>query len=163
MKILIIGTWQKHKAITCKAEAEHIGKLLAERGHILMSGGGTGISELVANAYRNHNGKKYIAYFPASEEMERVGEEQGPEPDEKIQTDLDYPGRNCFMVKECDAVIALHGGLGALTEAIHAVKDYGKKVVVIDKGEFASWIKAIPELKEKVFLSPDVEKAIDFL
>jgi len=57
----------------------------------------------------------------------------------------------------------LHGGLGTLTEIIHAVKDYNKKVAVIDKGDIASWIKIIPELKEKVFLTNDIKKAIEHL
>ncbi|MBW2996157.1 hypothetical protein KY332_02520, partial [Candidatus Woesearchaeota archaeon] len=47
MKILILGSWRKQKAIQFKQEAEKIGNLLAKRGHTLISGGGTGISELI--------------------------------------------------------------------------------------------------------------------
>ena len=35
------------------------------------------------------------------------------------------------MVRKCDAVVALHGGLGTLTEIIHATKDYNKKFLLL--------------------------------
>jgi hypothetical protein len=163
MKILMLGSWEKHKAISCQKEAEGIGKLLAENGHILISGGGTGVSEIVVNSYKKNKGKQYICYIPSRKQMEKVGEELGPKPDKLIETNLDYPERNIVMVRECDALIALHGGLGTLTEIIHAVKDYNKKVSVIDFGDLAKWIKAIPELHKKVFLTEDTKKAVEHL
>jgi len=160
MKILVLGTWEKQKALSCKDEASEVGKLLAVKGHTIISGGGTGVSEIVVNSYKENKGENYTAYLPSRKEMERVGEKLGPEPDKIIQTDLDYPERNIKMVRECDGVISLHGGLGTLTEIIHAVKDYNKKVSVIDTGEFASLIRSIPELKDKVFISSNIEEAI---
>ena len=159
----MLGSWQKEKASACKKEAEEIGKLLAQEGHILISGGGTGISELVVNSYKKNKGKRYICYIPSKSQMEKVGEELGPKPDKLIETNLDYPERNVVMVRECDAVIALHGGLGTLSEIIAAVKDYNKKVSVVDFGELAQWIKSIPELHQKVFLTSDVKKAMEHL
>ena len=163
MKVLIIGSWEKHKAALCKKEAEEIGKLLAQEGDTLISGGGTGISELVVNAYRKNKGKQYICYIPSKKQMEKVGEEIGPKPDKLIETNLDYPERDVVLVRECDAVIALYGGLGTLTEIIHAIKDYNKKVSVIDFGELAQWIRAILELDKKVFITKDVKEAINHL
>jgi hypothetical protein len=163
MKILMFGSWQAHKAIECKKEAEEIGKELAERGHILISGGGTGISKLVVEAYKKNKGKQFIAYFPSEQIMKKVGEEKGPKPDKVIETNVDYPERNLIMIRNCDAIIALHGGLGTLAEIINAVKDYHKKVSVIDRGELVDWIKSISQLKEKVFITNDIKKAIDYL
>jgi len=160
MKILILGSWQKEKAQFYKKEAEELGKVLADEGHTLISGGGTGISELVINSYKKHGGKHYTAYILSKKEMEKVGEQIGPKPDKLIETNLDYPERNVVMVRECDGAIAIHGGLGTLTEIIHAVKDYNKKVSVIDVGELAQWIRAIPDLKQKVLLTKDVKEAI---
>ena len=51
MKILVVGTWRKHKAAPFMKEAEELGRLLAAGGHILISGGGEGISEIVVNSY----------------------------------------------------------------------------------------------------------------
>ena len=163
MKILIVGSWEKEKANHAKQEAEEIGKILAKEGHVLISGGGEGISELVVNSYRKNKGKKYICILPSKKEMEKVGENIGPKPDEIIDTGRDYPERNIELVRKCDAVIALHGGLGTLTEIIHAVYDYNKKVSVIDKGDLIDWIKAIPKLRDKLFITSDIKKAIEHL
>jgi hypothetical protein len=163
MKICMFGSWEAHKAIECKKEAEEIGKMLAERGHVLVSGGGTGISKFVVEAYRKNKGKKFIAYFPSAKIMKKVGEERGPKPDKEVKTNVDYPERNLIMIRNCDAIISLHGGLGTLSEMIAAIKDYHKKVSVIDKGEFVDWIRAIQPLKEKVFITNDIKKAIEYL
>ena len=163
MKILIVGSWEKEECLVCQKEAEQVGKLLAEKGHILVSGAGTGISELVVNSYKANKGKKYVAYIPSKKEMEKVGEKLGPQPDELIETNLDYSERNIVMVKNCDGLIALHGGLGTLTEVIHAVNDYNKKVSIIDKGQLAEWVKCIHKIKEKVFLTSDVKKAVEYV
>lgn len=160
MKIFVAGTWREHKAALFKKEAEEFGKLLAARGHTLITGGGTGISEIVVNSYKLNKGKKYIAYLPSLRSMREVGEEIGPKPDKIINTNLDYPSRNAFMVKNCDAMIVFHGGLGTLAEITHAVKDYNKKVSVINKGDLAKWVKVIPQLKSKVLLTNDIKKAL---
>ena len=160
MKILVVGTWQKHKAAPFRKEAEELGRLLAAGGHALISGGGTGISEMVVDSYKSNNGKKYIAYLPALKYMREVGEKIGPKPDKIVKTNLDYPMRDALIVKNCDGIVALQGGLGSLTEIIHAVKDYNKKVSVISKGDLAKWVKAIPELKNKVLLTADIKKAL---
>jgi uncharacterized protein (TIGR00725 family) len=163
MKILITGSWQKSKAVAIAQEAYELGKLLAEGKHAILSGGGTGVSALVVASYKEHSGERYIAYFPSKAHMDAVGEECGPDCDERIDTDLDYPQRNIELVKACDGMIALHGGLGTLTEIIHAVKDYNKPVAVIEKGDLAHWIKGIHELKEKVFLTADPKEAVEHL
>lgn len=161
MKVLIIGSWERHKAVSCQKEAEEIGRLLAKNGTTLISGGGEGVSEIIVKSYKANKGRKYVCYIPSKKQMEAVGEKIGPKPDELIETNVDYPERNIIMVRECDAVIALHGGLGTLTEIIHATKDYNRKVSVIDFGELSLWIKAIPELHKKVFLTSDINKAIE--
>jgi hypothetical protein len=159
----MLGSWQAHKAIECKKEAEEIGKLIAERGHVLISGGGTGISKLVVESYKKNKGKKFIAYFPSEKIMKKVGEEKGPKSDETIETNVDYPERNLIMIRDCDAIIALHGGLRTIAEMIHATKDYGKKIALIDTKELAEWAKAIPPLRDKVFITKDIKKAIEYL
>ena len=160
MKILVAGTRRKHKAAPFRKEAEELGRLLVAGGHTLITGGGTGISEIVVNSYKFHKGKKYIAYLPLLKCMREVGEETGPKPDKIVKTNLDYPMRNALMVKNCDGIIALQGGLGSLTEIIHAVKDYNKKVSVINKGDLDRWVKAIPKLSNKVLLTADIKKAL---
>ncbi|MCK4554511.1 LOG family protein, partial [Candidatus Parcubacteria bacterium] len=159
----VVGTWRKHKAAPFKKEAEELGRLLAAGGHILITGGGTGISEIVVNSYKSNNGKKYIAYLPSLKCMRELGEKIGSKPDKIVKTGLDYPMRNALMVKNCDGIVVFHGGLGTLAEITHAVKDYNKKVSVIDKGDLAKWVKAIPKLKNNVLLTADIKKALQNL
>ena len=163
MKILILGSWQKEKALQTKKESEEIGRMLAEKGYSIISGGGEGTSEIIIKSYKLNKGKSYTCYIPSKKEMERVGENLGPKPDKLIETNLDYPERNIVMVRECDSIIAIDGGLGTLTEIIHAIKDYNKKVSVIGLGEMVDWINFIPEIKKKVFLTKDIKKAIEHL
>lgn len=163
MRILVVGPWKKEEALDHKNEADELGRILAERGHIIISGGGTGVSELVVNSYKLNKGRKYVAYIPSKKEMEKVGEKLGPNPDELIETNLDYPERNIVMVKNCDGLIALHGGLGTLTEIIYAVNDYNKKVSIIDKGKLADWAKRIYKIKEKSFITADIKKAVEHI
>ncbi len=163
MKILIAGTWDEKMAISAEKEANEIGEILAKNGHTLVSGAGTGISGLAVKSYKENKGKRYIAYLTSKGERLRIGEEIGIDPDEIVHTGLDYPMRNALMLQNCDAVIALHGRLGTLAEIIHIVNDYKKKVVVMDKGNLAKWVKAVPELKEQVFITKDVKEAIKYL
>lgn len=163
MKTLVSGTWRRDKALLYQAQAETLGKGLAEAGHILVTGAGTGMSQLVVEAYRRHKGQRYIAYLPLKACMEEVGEEIGPTPDEVVQTNLDYPGRNVRMVSDVERLVLMPGGLGTLTEAIHAVNDFQIRTAVFDGGETAQWVRAIPPLYEKVFLSDDIDAMVRYL
>ena len=61
MKIFVGGTWHKETAEKFAEIADKVGKAIANRGHILVTGGGTGMSKLVVEGYRSVNGKKYQA------------------------------------------------------------------------------------------------------
>lgn len=163
MKIVMLGGWDRQKASGCQKEAEEAGKLLAEQGHILVSGGGTGVSEFVVSSYKKHKGKQYICYRPAQEYADKVGEELGPKPDKLICTKTDYPERNLIMIREGDAILALNGRLGTFAEIIEAVNDYNKKVSVIDFGDLAAWIRAIPEIHKRVLITKDIKEALKYL
>ena len=163
MKIMICGSWRKENAEKYRDDLVLAGREIAIRGHILHSGAGMGISKIVVESYKNNSGQKYIAYLVNKKEMEKVGEEIGPEPDEIIETNLDYPQRNIELVKSCEGAIIFPGSLGTLTETIHAAIDYSKKVVVFDKGNVAEWVKMIPKLRKRIFLTDSIKEALDYL
>lgn len=147
----------------CNHIAMELGKLLAERGFSLISGGGMGISKCVVDSYRKHGGKHFTAYFPAQKFMNKVGEKHGPKPDKVIRLKADYPERNVVMVRNSSAVIALNGGLGTLSEVIHAAKDYGHPAVVIDYGKLAGYVRAIHDFGDKVHIAKTAKEAVDFI
>ncbi len=153
--ITIIGTWRKSEARQFKTWAEKIGALAAKNNLKLLSGAGTGASELVVNAYRQSGGKKYTAYLVAAKYMKVVGEEIGPRPDKIIQTKLDYPGRNLLLAQNTELAIVLSGGLGTLEEIIFNAKDYRHPVIVIANSPIAKMVKALPDLKKYVKIAKD--------
>lgn len=154
--VTIIGAWRKREALKAKKEAEAIGKILAENKLELISGAGTGISELVVKSYRHHGGKKYTAYLVAPKYMKIVGEKLGPKPDKIIRTKEDYPGRNLIMARNTELAITLNGNLGTLEEIIFNAKDYNHPVIVIDGFPIANMVRALPKLKKKVTITKDL-------
>jgi len=163
MKILISGTWRKDVAKKYKRTAEELGKALAENEVEIISGGGLGISKRIVDSYRKNKGKKSTAYYPLRNSMKKVGEIPYLKHDKIIYTNLDYPKRNIKMVKDCDGLIVLTGGLGTLTEIIHAIKDYNKKVAVLNYDKIAKWCKSTFEIKKRVLLTKNINQAINYL
>jgi uncharacterized protein (TIGR00725 family) len=162
LRVVVGGAWRPEVAAACQQEAQAIGRELAVRGHILVSGGGTGVSELVAKAYREAHGKKHVVYLPARHHVEAVGEKPGSCVDETIETDLDYPMRNAYMIRENDAFIAMNGRLGTLGELIHAINDYAKPAVVIDVGDMVQALRN-PLFHEKVLITTDAKAAVAYI
>lgn len=168
MKILIIGSCrnddQEHKILAHRKIAETTGRALAERGHEIITGGAGGLQGILVAAYKAHGGKKWIAYLAKGEGLEKTARPLARlKSDQKIQTGLDYPKRDIFYIAKCDAVIALSGRLLTFAEIIHAVRDYKKKVFQIEIGSNIQLIKNSPELKNKVFISKDINRGLDFL
>lgn len=60
MKIFVAGSWRGNKIEKIKPDIEKIGKLIAEENHSLITGGGTGVAEIVAGFYLKNGGKKHI-------------------------------------------------------------------------------------------------------
>jgi hypothetical protein len=98
--------------------------------------------------------------------MEAVGESVEPGADEVIETDLDYPMRNVFQVKQCQGLFVLTGGDGALEEILPALIDYEIPVAILEgAGSAASAIRMLltlyPEWGRLVLTGPKVESIVD--
>ena len=124
MKILVVGSWHSEKAKKYESQAQELGILLAKKGHILVTSPNSGFQGLVAKAYKENNGSKFIGYYPELKLMRKFGEDILIEPDKKIYTKQDYPIRNLLQIKGSEAVIGITGGFGTLTELIASIHDY---------------------------------------
>ena len=146
MKIFVAGTWSKKKAEKYSETAYSLGKQIAERGHDLGCGPGTGIAEFVVAGFRSVENRKgkVTFYLPSRHEMEKVGEVVGDGADITIETDLDYPMRNIFQIRASEALFILTGGDGTLEEAIVALADYNLPVAAYKDSGVA--IKALEVL-----------------
>lgn len=124
LKILVLGSWRDEAAEQFREEIETLGRLLFEHGHIPVIAPGGGIYGSVGAAYRRAGGVHSIGYYPSESARAMVGERYSFEPDEKIETHGDYPTRNLAQVKGSDAIIAISGKTGTVTDFISGATDY---------------------------------------
>lgn len=142
MQVFVAGTWSSEKAVPFSQEGVLIGKEIAIRGYDLACGPGTGMAKHIIEGYRSIIPRgKVRFYLPKISEMEKVGEVIGEGADETIETDLDYPLRNIYQIRESDALFIITGGDGTLEEAIVALADYQLPVAALENS--GSAVKAL--------------------
>ncbi|MEK6977179.1 MAG: TIGR00725 family protein [Candidatus Hydrothermarchaeota archaeon] len=108
------------------ALAEEVGEEVARAGAVLLCGGLGGVMEAGAKGAKRGGGTT-IGILPG----EGKGE-ANPYIDFKIVTAMSY-ARNAVIARSADAVIAVGGGYGTLSEIALALKE-GKPVVVVRTG-----------------------------
>jgi len=107
--------------------AEEVGKLIARAGAVLVCGGLKGVMEAAAKGAKSEGGLT-VGILPGSRR-----EEANPHIDIPIVTGLGY-ARNKLVVKSGQAVIAVGGKYGTLSEIAFAL-GYGTPVVGLNTWE----------------------------
>ena len=102
-------------------QAHEVGRLLAGRGAVVVCGGLGGVMDAAARGAREAGGLT-VGILPGASPAEA-----GPHIDVPIATGLGYT-RNSLVVMNADAVIAVDGEYGTLSEIAYGLI-YGKKVV----------------------------------
>jgi uncharacterized protein (TIGR00725 family) len=100
-----------------------VGKLIAQRGAMLVCGGLGGVMEAAAKGAHENEGF-VIGILPTAEKGDA-----NPFVDLAIPTGLGM-ARNALIVRTADVVIAFHGAFGTLSEMAMAL-DHGKSVVFL--------------------------------
>jgi uncharacterized protein (TIGR00725 family) len=118
MQVAVIGGAECSDDV--RKMAYDLGKKLAERGHTLVCGGLGGVMEAVCSGASDGGGAT-VGILPG----EKI--EANPWVSIAIATGLGH-ARNVVIVKSADAVIALPGEYGTLSEMALALK-MGKKVI----------------------------------
>lgn len=106
------------------AAAEEVGRLIAERGCILICGGRGGVME-AASRGAHEAGGLVVGILPGADDSEA-----NPWVDVPIPTDLGI-ARNAVNVHASHVIIAVEGSFGALSEIAIALKE-GKPVVSLN-------------------------------
>jgi uncharacterized protein (TIGR00725 family) len=106
------------------AAAEEVGRLLGERGAVLVCGGRGGVMEAACKGARE-GGATTLGILPG---LDRA--EANPYVDVAVPTGLGE-ARNALVVRAADALIAVAGGYGTLSEVALALKA-GKPVVGLE-------------------------------
>jgi uncharacterized protein (TIGR00725 family) len=117
------------------AAAEEVGRLLAERGAVVVSGGLSGVMEAVSRGAKSANGL-VIGILPGFDKRDA-----NAYVDIALTTGMGWM-RNTLTVRAADAVIMISGGIGTLNELTVAYED---KPTVILEGT-GGWSDRIREI-----------------
>jgi uncharacterized protein (TIGR00725 family) len=117
--------------------AEQVGRLIAGRGALLVCGGLGGVMEAAARGAKSEGGTT-IGILP---QQDRAA--ANPYIDVPIATGFGE-GRNVIIIRTADAVIAVGGEYGTLSEIAYALR-MGKRVAGLGTWEIAGVHKAADE------------------
>ena len=117
IKVGVMGSAGEDVAEGLRAKAEGLGRAIAERGCVALTGATTGLPHL-AGAAAQRAGALHVGVSPAEngrEHVERYGLPVGGT-DLLIYTGFGLKGRNVVLVRSCDVVVVFRGGMGTLNE-----------------------------------------------
>ena len=113
MKVSVFGSSQPKEYSTAYAEAQQLGKLLAERGHIVLTGGYMGTMEAVSRGAAEAGGHVIGVTCEDIERWRPISANAWVKEEWRKKTLME---RLEALITECDAALALPGGPGTLTE-----------------------------------------------
>lgn len=131
MQIAVVGGGDCGPEV--RAQARRMGRLLAEQGHVILCGGLGGVMEAVCCGAREAGGLT-VGILPGEKEDANRCVAIA------IATGMGH-ARNVIVVKSADAIIALPGEHGTLSEIALAVK-MQKPVISLRSWEIPGTIKA---------------------
>ena len=102
---------------TVRERAESLGREIAARDCLLLTGATTGLTYIVGKSARS-SGAFHIGISPAASEREHVEKYELPldSCDTIIYTGFGLKGRNVVLVRSCDVVLFIGGSMGSLNE-----------------------------------------------
>ncbi len=147
--------------------AEELGRLIAARGHILLTGATTGLPGAAGGAAHASNGL-HIGISPAENEREHAELFRYPTGNcsALIFTGFGLKGRNVVLVRSCQIVLFICGSMGTLNEFTIA-HDEGKIIgCLVGTGgvadEAARLIKTLPKgTTARIFFDQDPARLLD--
>ena len=140
-------------ASNCSAKesklAEEVGRELARRGAIVICGGLNGVMEAVCRGAKSEGGLT-IGILPSNNRRDA-----NPYVDIPIITGIGY-ARNSIVAKSGQAVIAVGGKYGTLSEIAYALQD---KIPVIGLGTWK--LATIKSKDESIIIANNASDAVD--
>jgi len=174
MKITVFGGSQPKEGDSAYAEAYALGKMLAERGHAVMTGGYIGTMEATSRGAFEAGGHVIGVTCDEIERWRPVKPNQWVAEECRRKTLIE---RMQVLIQDCDAAIALPGGIGTLTEIalmlnLMAVESMHRRpLVLVGNGwqsvfdqfstQFDVYIAG--KLRELVQYTEDVETAVKMI
>jgi uncharacterized protein (TIGR00730 family) len=113
MKVTVFGGSQPREGDPAYSEALRLGRLLAERGHTVLTGGYIGTMEAVSQGACEAGGHVIGVTCTDIERWRKIPANRWVKEEWKRETLLE---RMRDLIQECDAALALPGGPGTLAE-----------------------------------------------
>jgi len=113
MKVSVFGSSQPKEGSAAYAEAQELGRLLAVRGHVVLTGGYIGTMEAVSRGASEAGGHVIGVTCEDIERWRPLGANAWVKEEWRKKTLID---RLQALIEGCDAALALPGGPGTLTE-----------------------------------------------
>lgn len=166
-KICVSGAAETgHCAPDALEKAEELGREIAKRGMVLVTGATTGVPYWAAKGAKEAGGI-VIGLSPAASELAHVKTYKLPLDyhDLIIYTGFDYSGRNLLLTRSSDAVVTLCGRMGTLNEFTIAFEDAKPQGVLTGTGGIADFVEEIITRSHrgpgKVVFSDDIKELLD--
>lgn len=166
-KICVSGAAETgHCAPDALEKAELLGREIAKRGLVLVTGATTGVPYWAAKGAKAEGGT-VVGISPASSKLQHVKTYRLPTDyhDLIVYTGFEYSGRNLLLTRSADAVITLCGRIGTLNEFTDAFEDEKPQGVLLGTGGTTELLPKILEEAHrgqgKVVFSKDPEELLD--
>jgi len=168
IKIGVSGSAVINCAPDAKKKAQEIGRLLAKRGVVVVTGDTSGIPFEAAKGAKQAGGFT-VGISPAVSYKEHVRKYKLPYQyiDFSMYTGFGYSGRNMLFIRSTDAVIFICGRIGTLNEFTVAFEDK-KPIGVLDGTggiveEIDHLLTVSKRGRSKVIIEDDPKKLVDKL
>ena len=174
MNISVFGGSQPKEGDSAYEEAMLLGRLLAQRGHTVLTGGYIGTMEAVSRGAYEAGGHVIGVTCEEIEAWRKVAPNRWVKEEQRKKTLLE---RLQVLVEECEAGIALPGGAGTLTEItlmwnlMIVESRHRSPLILVGRGwqstfdqfftEFDGYIPA--KQRELVQFAEDVKTAVELL
>jgi uncharacterized protein (TIGR00725 family) len=167
-KICVSGGAGGENAKKALPLAKAVGREVARRGHVLITGATSGVPFAAAKAAKKAGGS-VIGFSPAGSEEEHSKKYRLPlDPkifDHIIYAEFGYTGRNLLMIRSSDATIVIDGRVGTLNEFTSAFEEYEIVGVLEGSGGTADEIRRLLAIakkgRRKVIFGSDPVKLVD--
>ncbi len=147
-------------------KAEELGRLIAKRNLVLVTGATTGMPFWAAKGAKEAGGI-VIGLSPAASKRAHIKTYHLPTDyhDLIVYTGFDYTGRNLLLTRSADAVITICGRMGTLNEFTIAFEDNKPLGVLTGTGGLADMLEEIVDRahrgKKDVIFESDPKKLLD--
>ena len=174
MNITVFGGSQPKAGDTAYNEAQELGRLLAQRGHAVLTGGYIGTMEAVSRGAHEAGGHVIGVTCEAIENWRKVGPNPWVKEERRRKTLFE---RIQALIEGCDAALALPGGPGTLAEIalmwnLMIVESLHRRPLILIGGGWQSVLGQVftqldgytpAHQRELLSFAPDIQTAVEKL